>query len=187
MFHRRRFQPRLEPLELRSLFAADLLPSWSLTGTTTDLGPAATAVPATTANSVAGSPFTAADGVRDAAERAEGEATPQPKANDLVAFAKALAASGTVFYGAVWCTFCNQQRALFEDGANELPFVEVTNADRTLNSIGVEQNITQFPTWVFPDQSRATGLVSLSTLSQRANVPIPQNNLPSLAQIDDVT
>ena len=41
MFRRRRFQPRLESLELRCLFAADLFPNWSLQGPISDPGSAA--------------------------------------------------------------------------------------------------------------------------------------------------
>ncbi len=113
---------------------------------------------------------------------AEGEA-----ANDLVAFAKALDASGTTMYGAIWCSSCNQQKALFEDGADFLPFVEVTNPDRTPNQIANDENITDYPTWVFPDGSRLTGVVSLATLSQRSGVAIPQSSTPSFKTIGNQT
>ncbi len=64
--------------------------------------------------------------------QAEGEDAP-----DLVAFAKALKAkTGVAFYGAIWCPFCNEQKQLFQDGAQFLPFQEVTNPDRTPNALG---------------------------------------------------
>ena len=115
-------------------------------------------------------------------ERAEGEA-----AVDLVGFAKALAASGTTFYGAAWCPACKQQKDLFEDGYQFLPFVEVTNLDNpvTLNAIGTAEGIESFPTWKFPDGSRVTGAQSLETLSQRSGVAIPSSDQPSIAPIDD--
>jgi large repetitive protein len=113
---------------------------------------------------------------------AEGEA-----ANDLVAFAKALQSSGTTMYGAIWCKFCNEQKALFEDGADFVPFVEVTNADRTPNQIATDENITSYPTWVFPDGSRLTGVVSLATLAQKTGIAIPQSSTPSFQNIPNQT
>ncbi len=115
----------------------------------------------------------------------EGEGTP---AQDLVAFARPLAAKpGVKLYGAVWCPTCNEQKALFEDGADFLPFIEVTNPDRTLNATGIAANITSFPTWEFPDGSRETGVVSLATIAQRAGVSIPTAVNPFVAPIADTT
>jgi cyclophilin family peptidyl-prolyl cis-trans isomerase len=109
---------------------------------------------------------------------------------DLVAFAKALADSGTRFFGAAWCPFCTEQKQLFQDGGKFLPFVEVTNPDRTPNQIAVDLNITEYPTWEFPDGTRLTGVQTLQTLAQRAfpsNPTIPQSSTPSMAQLGNVT
>ncbi|HUG70621.1 MAG TPA: tandem-95 repeat protein [Pirellulaceae bacterium] len=122
---------------------------------------------------------------------AEGEA-----AQDLVAFARALAASGTRFYGAAWCPHCTAQKELFEDGADFLPFIEVTNLDSpvTLNAVGNGTDITlnpsgvpinTFPTWEFPDGERLEGQQTLATLSQRSGVAIPSSDQPFIAPIDD--
>ncbi|MFN3191689.1 MAG: Ig-like domain-containing protein [Aureliella sp.] len=113
---------------------------------------------------------------------AEGEPAP-----DLVAFAKALADSGTQFFGAAWCPFCTEQKELFEDGGKFLPFIEVTNPDRTPNQIATDEGITEYPTWEFPDGSRLTGLQTLDTLSSRAGVPIPQSETPSFDDLQDVS
>ena len=113
---------------------------------------------------------------------AEGEA-----ANDLVAFAKAIRDSGATMYGAVWCKFCNEQKGLFGDGADFVPFVEVTNADRSPNQIATDENITSYPTWVFADGSRLEGLASLATLSQRTGIAIPQSSTPSFQTIANQT
>lgn len=115
-------------------------------------------------------------------------------AQDLVAFAKALAASGTRFYGASWCPNCKDQKELFEDGGDFLPFIEVTNLDNpvTLNDVGNGTNlelnptgvpIGSFPTWEFPDNSRLTGTQSLATLSARSGVAIPTSSDPFIAPI----
>jgi large repetitive protein len=122
---------------------------------------------------------------------AEGEA-----AQDLVAFAKAIAASGTRFYGAAWCPHCTATKELFQDGADFLPYIEVTNLDSpvTLNAVGNGTDtvlnpsgvpINSFPTWEFPDGTRLEGEQSLATISQRSGVPIPSSDQPFIAPIDD--
>ncbi len=112
----------------------------------------------------------------------EGENAP-----DLVAFAKALTDSGTRFFGAAWCPFCTQQKQLFQDGSPFLPFIEVTNPDRTPNQIAIDEGVTEYPTWEFPDGSRLTGVQTLETLAQRANLTIPQSSTPSIAALPNVS
>ncbi|MEO8494829.1 MAG: peptidylprolyl isomerase, partial [Planctomycetota bacterium] len=136
---------------------------------------------------------------------AEGESSIAPEgeaAQDLVAFAKALAASGARFYGAAWCPHCTATKELFQDGADFLPFIEVTNLDTpvTLNAVGDGTNtalnptgrpITSFPTWEFPPTTafplgeRVEGELTLATISQKSGVPIPSSDLPTIAPIDD--
>ncbi|WP_161604442.1 Ig-like domain-containing protein [Roseiconus nitratireducens] len=113
---------------------------------------------------------------------AEGEAAP-----DLVQFAKDLDEAGVIFYGANWCPVCTQQKQLFGDGGDDLPFVEVTGPDRTPNQTGIDNNIQQYPTWVFPDDSRQTGLLTLQELSTLSGVAIPQSEDPTFEAIGDQT
>lgn len=114
-----------------------------------------------------------------------GEGETQPLATDLMALARAISASGTKFYGAAWCTFCTQQKELFADAQYYLPFVEVTNPDRTLNEVGTAAGVTSFPTWVFPDGSRETGVQTLATLAARSGVQVTTSNAPELLPITD--
>ncbi len=109
---------------------------------------------------------------------AEGEAQ-----DDLVAFAKALRDAGVQFFGADWCPFCTEQKQLFQDGGQFLPFVEVTNPDRSLNAIGIAENITNFPTWEFQNGDRLEGVRTLATISQKAGIPIPKSSTPSAVDI----
>ncbi len=163
-----------EPLEKRELMASDafaaLLGSAQPLDTTSFMS--APLVSSGTNNS---------DSVEDRLV-AEGE-----PADDLVAFAKALAATTTKFYGADWCPFCNQQKALFQDGAQYLPFVEVTNADRTANSVATQNNITTYPTWVFPDGSRLEGVQTLATIAQKSGVAIPKSESVFFAELSNVS
>jgi large repetitive protein len=159
----------VEPLERREVFAADAL----------------TAMLSSANNSLAdvtGLGNTELVGTSQPGQTAEGEA-----ANDLVAFAKALSDSGTLFYGAAWCQFCNEQKALFEDGAKFLPFIEVTNPDRSPNQIAIDEGITQYPTWKFNDGSTLVGAQTLATLSTRSGVAIPQASKPSFDTIPAAT
>ncbi|MBM4088674.1 MAG: peptidylprolyl isomerase, partial [Planctomycetes bacterium] len=122
--------------------------------------------------------------IASADDLAEGENTPAP---DLVAFAKALTTAGAKLFSAAWCPACTTQKELFEDGGDFLPFIEVTNPDRSLNQIGIAEGITQFPTWQFPDGSREVGFLSLETLSARAGVVIPTSVNPFVAPIGQQT
>ncbi len=170
---RRRSAIHLESLEgrlmLSSDFGADLTLPWDGNGASTE---------AVVSNQTAGN--TAGQSIDS---MAEGEDTTAP---DLVAFAKALAATdGVKLFGAAWCPACTAQKHLFEDGADFLPFIEVTNPDRSPNDTAITENITQFPTWEFPDGTRAVGTLDLQTISQRAGVAIPNSNSPFVAPISD--
>jgi len=165
-------RPRFESLESRWLMAGDFDSSF--------LSPAI--APATYDSPAPNSP--AADFAPPIAG-AEGE--DQALATDLMAFARALAASGTKFWGAAWCPFCTQQKELFADAAYYLPFVEATNPDRSLTADAQAAGISSFPTWIFPDGTRATGVQSLEALSSRTGIPLPQSNVPELLPFDDLT
>ncbi|HBE70234.1 MAG TPA: peptidylprolyl isomerase [Planctomycetaceae bacterium] len=158
----------VEPLESRQLLAGDLFTA--LLGSNDGGLPANDHLTGTTGL------------VGEGEMSAEGE-----DADDLVALARAISDSGTRFFGAAWCQFCTDQKELFEDGADFLPFIEVTNPDRTPNSIASSEGITEYPTWEFPDGSRLTGVQSIQTIAQRSNITtIPQSSTPSLRDLPDV-
>ena len=160
----------LETLEKRALLAGDVELLF------TDNSDASGIAEENTAE-IASSPF---GGQLEFSGQAEGEAAP-----DLVQFAKDLTTAGVKFFGAAWCSFCTDQKQLFQDGGEFLPFIEVSNPDRSLNATGVAENIETFPTWEFPDSSRETGVLSLQTLSDRSGVAIAQSELPSFLAIGD--
>ena len=104
---------------------------------------------------------------------------------DLVTLAQSLSDAGATFFGAAWCPACLEQKRLFEDGQDFLPFVEVTNPDRSLNAVGDANNIMTFPTWEFADGTRVEGVQSLANLASLAGISIPTSNIPSLAGIEN--
>lgn len=106
---------------------------------------------------------------------------------DMKALAKAIYDSGAKFYGADWCPHCTRQKAMFGEGYTELPFVEVTNPNHTLNSVGAEKNITQLPTWVFEDETRVEGVLEIEELLAYTGVTIPQGEDLYFEEIADQT
>ena len=168
--------PTLEQLERRQLLAGDLLSE-----PVVDTTPAVISLP--TGSSIASQTGVSHDdNALPVVGQAEGESVA-----DLVQFAKDLDAAGVIFYGAEWCPACSNQKALFEDGAELLPFVEVTNPDRSAGQIAIDNNITQYPTWEFPDTTRATGVLTLDEISTRSGVAIPVSQSPIFKDIGDQT
>ena len=94
-----------EPLESRQLMAADFYDAASLAAASS-FSPANAPVQVVSMNS--------------SSLVGEGE-----DAQNLVEFAKALKQAGVKFFGADWCPFCTEQKTLFQDGAQFLPFIEV--------------------------------------------------------------
>jgi|688.fasta_scaffold00410_1 cyclophilin family peptidyl-prolyl cis-trans isomerase len=170
---------RLETLEGRRLMAGDALRYLLGSAQRLDTSSGAPAAIVGSANPVT---TVSANSVGEGEQTGEGEA-----GNDLVAFAKAIAATNTKFYGGAWCAFCTQQKNLFEDGGKYLPFVDVTNPDRTPNSIATTNNITTYPTWVFADGSRLEGVQTLATISQKTGIAIGPSSTPYLSPISNVT
>ena len=170
---------RFEPLETRQLMAGDFFNSLTGLPSNEDLyGSTSLNSTSTNGNGNGASLQT----MSLTGLQAEGEAAP-----DLVAFAKALKDRGVIFYGAIWCPFCNEQKQLFQDGAQFLPFVEVTKPDRTPNATGTANNISTYPTWEFPGGTKVTGVQTLQQLSTLANVPIPTSSNPSFTTIANQT
>jgi len=117
----------------------------------------------------------------------EGEGAEGEDAADLVEFAKALQQAGVRYFGADWCPFCTDQKELFQDGAQFLPFIEVTNPDRTRNATAISENITTYPTWEFGNGQRVTGIQTLQQLSTLSGVAIPTGSNPTFTTIPNQT
>ena len=159
-----------EPLESRQLMAADFFESTSNAADNLSL--------AGETNSYAYYSQFSSNLAEGEGEQGEGEDAP-----NLVEFAKALTQAGVRFFGADWCPICTQQKELFQDGKVFLPFLEMTNADRTRNATAISENVTQYPTWEFANGSRATGLQTLQQLSTLSGVAIPTGSNPTFVEI----
>lgn len=112
---------------------------------------------------------------------------------DLIAFAQALSAANVTLYGAAWDADTTAQRALLEDGAQYLQFVDVTNSDRSLNAtLAAEAGITAGnvrPVWVLDNGTPIEGstITTLEELATATGVAIPMGSNPYLTEIADQT
>lgn len=90
------------------------------------------------------------------------------------AFAKCIANTSTTFYGAFWCPHCHDQKNEFGNSAQYLPYVECSLPDGSgQTQVCIDNNIDEYPTWQFPDGSRAKGIQTLDTLSQKTGCALP--------------
>lgn len=93
------------------------------------------------------------------------------------AFAKCIASTTTKFYGAYWCPHCHNQKNEFGDAAQYLPYVECALPDGSgQTQVCIDNKITNYPTWVFPDGSRLVGETPLATLSEKTGCPLPSSS-----------
>lgn len=77
------------------------------------------------------------------------------------ALAKCLTDSGAELYGAYWCPHCQQQKDLFGDAVEYVPYIECTTEQEKCSNAGIRA----YPTWKFADGSEAVGGQSLENLA----------------------
>ena len=85
------------------------------------------------------------------------------------ALAERLADSGALFYGASWCPHCQEQKGLFGASQDRLPYIECSPGGPrgAPASECLKAGVQTYPTWVFPDGSRVTAVISLRELAER--------------------
>ncbi|MCA9021631.1 MAG: peptidylprolyl isomerase, partial [Planctomycetaceae bacterium] len=112
---------------------------------------------------------------------------------DLVAFAQALTAANVTLYGAAWDASTTEQKALLQDGAQFLQFVDITDANRGLSGSAIDAGISDIndlhPVWKLDDGTLIDGstINSVADLAVATNVSIPQSDDPFLKAITDQT
>ncbi len=90
-------------------------------------------------------------------------------------FAKCLKDKGVLFYGAFWCQHCQVQKSMFGSAKQYLPYVECSTPDGNGRlQACIDQAITTYPTWVYPDQSRTVGEVNLDQLAEKSGCELPK-------------
>lgn len=98
-----------------------------------------------------------------------------PAAGNLDSFAQCLKDKGAIFYGAFWCSHCNNQKKAFGSSQKLLPYVECSTPDgKGQTKQCTDAGIDGYPTWVFPDGSRQSGEIPLKTLADKTGCQLPQ-------------
>ena len=83
--------------------------------------------------------------------------------------AQCLKDNGAVFYGAFWCSHCQNQKELFGAAAPALPYVECSTPDGYSQTfVCKEKEIKGYPTWRFADGSELDGEQSFATLAEKS-------------------
>lgn len=87
----------------------------------------------------------------------------------LEALAEHLDQSGAKFYGASWCLHCQQQKRMFRQAADQLPYIECSPAGQggPLARVCSQENINNYPTWVINNQ-RHEGILKPGELARRS-------------------
>ncbi|EKE25817.1 MAG: hypothetical protein ACD_5C00029G0004 [uncultured bacterium] len=101
-----------------------------------------------------------------------GKSQDQPK--NLDSLAQCLKDKGAKFYGAFWCSHCNNQKKAFGDSQKLLPYIECSTPDgKGQTKECQDANIDGYPTWTFPDGSRQSGDIPLPTLAEKTGCQLP--------------
>lgn len=97
------------------------------------------------------------------------------KPSKLDQFAKCLGEKGAKFYGAFWCSHCQNQKKLFGTAQKFLPYIECSTPDGG-NQLEVckAKNISTYPTWFFANESSKSGELSLEELSSKTSCLLPK-------------
>jgi thiol-disulfide isomerase/thioredoxin len=98
------------------------------------------------------------------------------KPANLDGFARCLGEKKAAMYGAFWCDHCREQKELFGDSAQYLPYVEcVEKGTRKIIEQCKALGIRRTPTWIFEQSGeRLEGKVlSLQELSQKSGCKLP--------------
>ena len=93
-------------------------------------------------------------------------------------FAQCLKDKGVKFYGAFWCPHCQAQEKDFGMSRQSLQttglYTECSNSDgQSQTQICIDNKITSYPTWKFPDGTELTGETPLATLAEKSSCPLP--------------
>ncbi len=98
----------------------------------------------------------------------------QSKPSKLDGFAQCLKDKGAVFYGAFWCSHCNDQKKMFGTAKRLLPYVECSTPDgKGQRAVCAEKKIEGYPAWDFADGMRESGSLSLVRLAEKTGCVLP--------------
>ncbi|MFT5037436.1 MAG: hypothetical protein ACI9VM_001018 [Candidatus Azotimanducaceae bacterium] len=80
--------------------------------------------------------------------------------------AQCITNSGATFYGAFWCSHCEEQRNMFGNSAKLLPYVECSTPDRNNQTQAcIDAEIVSYPTWDLSDGTRIQGVQAFADIA----------------------
>ncbi|PSR16051.1 hypothetical protein C8255_19875 [filamentous cyanobacterium CCP3] len=103
---------------------------------------------------------------------------PDPSTTDATSsyeaqLAEHLATTGGVMYGAYWCPHCADQKAMFKESAEQLPYVEcAADGDNPQPELCQQKGIAGYPTWEIGGQLYP-GVRSLDELADLSGYSAP--------------
>src|SRR3989338_8825336 len=91
--------------------------------------------------------------------------TPSP----FDAFAACLNERGATMYGTYWCPYCQKQKDFFGSSFKRAKYVEcaMPGNPRSQAPACRDAGVTSYPTWIYADGSRTTGVQELSALAEK--------------------
>lgn len=98
---------------------------------------------------------------------------------ELDTFAQCISDKGAKFYGAYWCPHCQAQKSLFGKSKDKLPYVECADSAKAQSDACAAAGVQGYPTWIFADNSSATGEQTLEFLSQKTGCVLPSTGSES--------
>jgi len=93
----------------------------------------------------------------------------------LDGFAACLREKGATMYGTYWCAYCKKQKDLFGRAFQRAKYVEcaMPGNPRSQAPICRDAGVTSYPTWIYADGSRTTGVQELSALAEKTGCALP--------------
>lgn len=83
-------------------------------------------------------------------------------------FAQCLGEKGAIFYGAFWCPHCQEQKAMFGNSKNKLPYTECSTPDgQGQLAVCKDVGVKSYPTWILKDGEHLNGAQPLATLAEK--------------------
>ncbi|MBI4049659.1 MAG: hypothetical protein HY395_02470 [Candidatus Doudnabacteria bacterium] len=91
---------------------------------------------------------------------------------ELDEFASCVGKEATM-YGADWCGHCQNQKKMFEQSFRLVKYVECPQNTKLCLDLGIKG----YPTWIFSDESRVEGEITLESISEKTACPLPTDGV----------
>lgn len=90
-------------------------------------------------------------------------------------FAKCLTQKNARFFGTYWCPHCKEQKKLFGKALKYVNYVECDPAGKNSQTeLCKKEKVQWYPTWVFADNSRKNGVLTMEELAKKTGCALPE-------------